>query len=85
MAEEKTPTGGKREWEIQRLVSHGDELRQANSLDNVSVTALSNHSVLIVKINCLLSVYLRNAGGMFMAQQLKCTRAHTDTHKVRVS
>lgn len=36
----------KREWEIQRLVSHGNEHWQANSVDNVSVTERSNHSVL---------------------------------------
>lgn len=36
----------KREWEIQGLVSHCNAHWQANSVDNVSVTERSNHSVL---------------------------------------
>lgn len=36
----------KREWEIRGLVSHCNAHWQANSVDNVSVTGRSNHSVL---------------------------------------
>lgn len=35
----------KEKGEIHRLVSHGNEHWQANSVDNVSVTEPSNHSV----------------------------------------